>query len=524
MSLSENSLIFESRDAFLQQILDSVQAGICMLNRDMHIVFANAWMQKTYSSHVPLEGKPCYRVFQERPAACPFCPVLKTLVNGQVHFSDVPYTVHSHAKGILRATAYPILDASGRVQGVIKYCIDITEEVNSKKALRTEKEKFRLFADFTANWEYWVSTREEMIYTSPACEDITGYGPQEFIRDPHLLSRIVHPQDQHVFREHKNRFLPESNEYCEIQFRIITRNGETRWLHHQCRPVFDSRGNHLGRRVSHSDITRRIEAETREKERQEQLRQASKMASLGTLVAGVGHEINSPNNFIMLNTPLLQEVWNDVLPVLENHAREQGEFNLAGMPFSSMRRHVPELFNGIMEGSRRIKSIVSDLKDFARQTPLHTDQPVNINQVVEKSLSLMSQMIAKHTKNFQVVYGDDLPAVQGDFQKLEQVIVNLIINACQALDSRDQKISVRTGFDAEKNAAVIQVRDEGRGIDDSDRDRLLDPFFTTRLRDGGTGLGLSIASSIIQDHGGRLVFDSQPGQGTVFRVYLYPKK
>lgn len=1068
--------ILEPDNPFLKQVLDSMQAGISVLDTDLRIVAVNAWMEKMYAHHLPLQGKHCYRAYQERDRACPWCPVVKTLQSGQTSISRVPYTAEGEVKGHLEVSAYPMFSADGQLEGVIEYVRDITEQVQSREALEYEKEKFRLFADFTANWEYWISQEGQLIYSSPACRDITGYDPADFKQDPSLLDRLVHPRDRHLFTGHLEHVLPRGTSDCQLSFRIIDRHGRLRWVQHVCRAVFDSRGEYLGRRASNTeitlrkmaedslmerlkelnclyeisrlvnkdddlhtimdgvvdtipsglqypeqawirievsgqsfcthpssephciisqeivseseslgrvtvgyqqifpeedkgpflleevnlvqsiadllagfmgrrnmqkalleseeklrtileqtpalicrfqadgtieyvnqaycrffnksreeltgtnflelippedrdfvknhfnsltpdnpqvsyehrvqgpdgrlywqswvdqalfdsannlqayqsvgrditaqkeaeeelrlanrslrvlhltgeamaratdkawlwekvcrilvenggyvlawvglcgedgdnrvypvaqagyepgylehititrddsptgqgptgtairtgqtricrniltdpafapwrsqarkygyassislpliqnesvlgalniyarepdafdsreaellqrlaanlvfgmqaldtwnrleqsaqhleqaqavgkmgswnmdlngknfklskqayhileappgsritwemifsrvhpgdrervqqeweiamrkkqafdsvhrlqirdqvkwvrvqsilqtdsqgvpvqwlgvaqDITAQKEAEDREKERLEQLQQASKMAALGTLVAGVGHEINNPNNFIMLNAPMLRQIWDDALPVLEEYAREHGEFNLAGMPLSSIREHIPGLFTGIIDGSKRIKHIVSDLKDFARQSPLQSGQEADMNQVVEKALNLMGRMIAKYTDNFRVEYGENIPVVHGDFQKLEQVIMNLVINACQALTDRRGLVLVRTAYEPGEEAVLVEVRDEGRGIDPEQQERICDPFFSTRLKEGGTGLGLSITSSIVQDHGGRLEFDSSPGQGTTVRLYLYPQQ
>ena len=125
---------------------------------------------------------------------------------------------------------------------------------------------------------------------------------------------------------------------------------------------------------------------------QEQLFQASKMVALGTLVSGVAHEINNPNNFIMLNTPILREAWESTLPILEAHYKEHGDFLVGGMNYSTLREKAPLLFTGILDGSKRIMQIVQDLKSFIRKDISDMNQEVDINAVLESCLSLISNL------------------------------------------------------------------------------------------------------------------------------------
>ncbi|GAB6057825.1 hypothetical protein JCM31598_09420 [Desulfonatronum parangueonense] len=268
------------------------------------------------------------------------------------------------------------------------------------------------------------------------------------------------------------------------------------------------------------DITQHKTAVLKAGEQQEQLLQAAKMTALGTLVAGVAHEVNNPNNFIMLNAPLLEKSWQDAVPVLEAHQERHPEFTLAGIPFSQMRGYVAELFSGIHEGSKRIKRIVSELKNFARQAPPDMNQEVQLNQVIEAALVMLRKTITQHTNQFTVSLAPNLPLIRGDFQKLEQVVVNLLINACQALPHKDHCIALET-FPCNKGSQIaMRVTDNGCGIPPDIVGRICDPFFSTKQDHGGVGLGLTISMAVVQDHGGQMLFDSAPDLGTTVTVYL----
>jgi signal transduction histidine kinase len=308
-----------------------------------------------------------------------------------------------------------------------------------------------------------------------------------------MVPQAIHHSRQEIF-ERKGLMNPEDLE------RIIIY------------PVLEKGSNLWAVIVRISDITnvRRMETE---------LIQADKMISLGILVSGVAHEINNPNNFIMLNTPILWEAWKSIVPVIEKYYKEHGDFSLAGLPYSLMRDEIPLLFSGIKDGAIRIQRIVQDLKNFARQDNSDMTQYVNINQVIKNSIQMTENLINAKTKHFRVEYGSHLPMIRGNEQKLEQVMINLIQNACQAISDMEKGLFI-TSFFKKTGDIVIQVRDEGVGIPKNLLDRIMDPFFTTKRDVGGIGLGLAVSSNIVKAHNGKIEVSSEPGRGSVFRVLI----
>jgi signal transduction histidine kinase len=267
------------------------------------------------------------------------------------------------------------------------------------------------------------------------------------------------------------------------------------------------------------EIQAREEAQRQASLREQQLRQADKMVSLGILVSGVAHEINNPNGLIALNLGLLAEVWEKALPVLDEYHAQYGDFSLGLMNYSELRDQLPLILADAAAGSDRIRAIVDDLKGFSRQSEERLDEPVDVNQVVQSSINLVSSHLKKATHHLNVELGADLPVVHGNGRRLEQVLINLLLNACDALEGPQDSIGVRTMVSAE-GQAIIEVADTGRGIAAEDLPRIMDPFFTTRRSAGGTGLGLSVSAGIIDEHGGQLTFESIQGQGTTARILL----
>jgi len=268
------------------------------------------------------------------------------------------------------------------------------------------------------------------------------------------------------------------------------------------------------------EIAERMKSAEELQIRQKQLLHADKMTSLGVLVSGVAHEINNPNGLIQLSLPQLSKAYQSIEPILDSYYEQHGDFKLGWFDYSRMRHEIPKMLEEMLESSNRIKRIVEDLKDFARRNDSGLNDMVDLNEVVRSALRLVDNALHNATRNFKVTYGENLPRFRGNGHRIEQVVVNLVLNACQALTSVEQAIELRTYSLQEEGMVVLEVRDEGCGLDDETLSRITDPFFTTKRETGGTGLGLSVSDGIVKDHQGRLEFSSQPGQGMVVTLLL----
>jgi signal transduction histidine kinase len=248
----------------------------------------------------------------------------------------------------------------------------------------------------------------------------------------------------------------------------------------------------------------RVEERTAElRETQAQLTQAEKMKSLGQLVAGVAHELNNPIGFVHANLQLLDEY---VVKLLE--ARR------SGADVAPIREAIERLLMRSREGTERVKKIVHDLRVFSRMDRADL-QDADLNEEIERALTLMEPRLANEIA-VEREFGE-LPRVRCYAGQLNQVILNLLMNACDALGERGT-IRIRT---RRLGAGVrLEFSDDGPGIPPEVRSRIFDPFFTTKSIGAGTGLGLSLSHSIVERHGGRLVVDSEVGVGTTFAIDL----
>ena len=255
-------------------------------------------------------------------------------------------------------------------------------------------------------------------------------------------------------------------------------------------------------------------------EQQRKLLQADKMIALGTLVSGVAHEVNNPNNLIVFNAAILKRFMQDAIPILRKHAADNKDFKLSGLPFDEVEDQMTSLIEGIHQGADRIKNIISDLKEFSRDRSTLIKETFDIHEAASMAIKLVRHQISRSTGNFIEEYEEDLPLVKGNSQKIEQVIINLLINACQSLESHNQSIHLKVYESTDNNTVVVSIKDEGTGISEKDLSQIFDPFFTTRRDQKGTGLGLAISREIVKDHGGELKLTSTFGEGSLATIEL----
>lgn len=260
---------------------------------------------------------------------------------------------------------------------------------------------------------------------------------------------------------------------------------------------------------------------TEQRRLQQQLMQADKLASLGSLVAGIAHEINNPNNFITFNIPILEDYWKEAFPILDAYAANHPEWMLLGMTYTEFRLDVIKLLNNMEHGSERINNIVGELRNFARIQKDEFRALVDIHKLVDRVITLTGKQVGKLVKSYRVELADNLPEIPVNPARIEQVLINLVLNAAQAADKEDSYVLLSAKKDPLiPGQVVFAVEDNGCGMDDAVKARIFDPFFTTKDGVEGTGLGMSISYAIIQDHGGNISVTSLPGRGTTVNVTL----
>jgi PAS domain S-box-containing protein len=269
------------------------------------------------------------------------------------------------------------------------------------------------------------------------------------------------------------------------------------------------------------EIARLIEYKWTESElvkNRENLLHADKLSSIGVLSAEIMHEINNPNNFIALNSKIVAQAWSDIMPILDEYYRNNGDYAIAGLAFDEARAEIPRLLDGMSEGTERIRAITNRLQSFITRRGTAAFTLFNINDAIEKAIEFSKHLIVSSTDNFSVTLSKDQPMVRGDFFQIQQILINFITNACQALKTKADSIGVFSLLS--EKIVIVRVDDTGIGIDRNELARVTDPFYSTKRTSGCTGLGLSISNDIAMSHGGKIQLNSSPDNGTSAILFL----
>ncbi|MFQ5602707.1 MAG: PAS domain S-box protein [bacterium] len=390
------------------------------------------------------------------------------------------------------------------------------EHKEAEEALCESEERFRNLVENANDIIYSLTPDGKFSYVSPNWTDILGHEVQEVLGKS--FEPFVHPDDLEACQNFLHSVIESGKKQSGIEYRVRHKDGSWRWHISSASPLMDSEGrvlNFIG--IAH-DVTERKkfldaleEANRHLRETQSQLVQSEKMASLGMLVAGIAHEINTPIGAVHSMHDTLKRAVAKLKTVLkEQFSQEIYENHDIAMPLK-----IIDNANKVIEsGSARVTNIVRRLRSFARldEAELKT---VDIHEGLEDTLTLIHHEI-KHKIQVVKDYGKIKP-ISCYPGRLNQVYLNLFINAKQAIPDRGQ-IVVRTY--QKEQYVFIEIRDDGVGIPQEKISKIFDPGFTTKGVGVGTGLGLSICYQIIQDHKGIISVESEVGKGSKFTIAL----
>lgn len=373
------------------------------------------------------------------------------------------------------------------------------------------------------SWEWDIPN--DAITWSDELYRIFGLDKQTFHASYDGFLDRIHPED----RERVNQIVQDAygnHQPFAFEHRIVRPGGEVRTLHGRGRVVVDAKGQAARMMGTGQDITERKEIEAR-------LLMADRMASVGTLAAGVAHEINNPLSYIIGNLDLaLRDLPMVVETLVKTELRAVERFgvparqlwNEGGLVESSKRlKQTVEALDDALLGAERVRNIVRDMRTFSQVDDDHRDL-VYVQTLVESAISMAGNEIrhrARLVKSFS-----EVPLVHGNESRLTQVVLNLLTNAAHAIpEGRADKNEIRVStYTDERGRAVIEIKDTGSGMSPETFKRIFDPFFTTKPVGTGTGLGLSVCHGIVSSLGGEIDADTEFGQGSVFRVMLPPAR
>jgi len=417
---------------------------------------------------------------------------------------EMLYRVMRQHNGVrwVRHSAFPVQDTAGRLYRIVGFTEDVTEKVLMEQALRESEQKLRTIFNQSPDILMMVDQSDRILMLNRSLPQLSA--DKAVGQD----SGLLFPPELRDWYRHTLQQVQQSGEIDHIQYSLP----DGSWWEARIVPIIQAED---------MTATMIIAADITENRRLQFLAMHNaRLATLGVLAAGVAHEINNPNNAIMFNASILTRVWQDVTPILRTFARENGEFSLAGLSSTEACSTLSQLISDIRGNSDRITKIVENLKHLGRQDNTGLTETLNLNKILAATIMILHSEIKKRTDHFTLVVDEDLPPVLGNPQQLEQVFINILLNALQALPDRSRSVEVSAHPSSDGKQNIISFHDQGTGIPVENFDRLKDPFFTTRIDSGGTGLGLFISNDIILRHRGSIEFSSEFGVGTSVSVRL----
>ncbi|MBS3733107.1 MAG: PAS domain S-box protein [Desulfobacterales bacterium] len=478
-----------------RNLFELVPCEIAVLNTDFRLLHFNHRFAEKFN---PELGEYCFRACKGREQRCEPCPVEKTFEDGLAHFSEeTGYAKDGTTAYWLVVTSPQKDDDTGEVTGALEMTLDLTDLKLLEDKLKKSEKKYRDIFNNIANPIFVIDREDFTIYDcNKSVQGVYGYSKSEICGT--RFTDLFVADDRKYFEQlmktrneiHRARHLRKSEKALFVNMRISPSE-------------YEGKSVYL---VTTSDITQRLEAE-------QQLIQASKMATLGEMATGVAHELNQPLSVIKTASSYLMKKIKNNTPIDEQNLYTMAE---------EIDSHI-----------NRATKIINHMREFGRKSEIDTEN-INVNPVIEKAFEIFAQQLKLRGIDVAWELSPDLPGVKADASKLEQVIINLLVNARDAIEehwgqrpsdteTEDKKIWIRSHSDG--RFVTIEVEDTGSGIPPDLVEKIFEPFFTTKDTGKGTGLGLSISYSIIKEWGATIHAESGRSQGARFVIrFPVPKQ
>ncbi len=485
----------------IQRFIDSLPFRIMVVNRDMTIYRVN----QTFRDELNLKdkkviGEKCYKIRYGLDFPCNHVGrecYIKEFANTNVISTNILNIIHEYKNGsgeqkFDSITVTPIYDDMGDLCQIIEISIDVTEKVRLEKELIRSKTFFENVIKNSVDGIVFLDIKGNVLIFNEAMERLTGYSADEIINKGHLS----YFYDINLARENMRRM--RSNEYGPpgklnpISMTIKSKTGEEIPVTLTA-SIITIDGKEVGSVGVFRDMREINKMRKDLEDTRLQLIQSEKVASIGRMAAGVAHEINNPLSGILIYAELLQEE-------LKNNQR--------------LREDVQEIINQTL----RCKRIVSELLEFSRQS-IGKPSYFDLEELINFCLNILMKQALFHDIEVVKHIQSNMPKMYGDIGQLQQVFVNLFINAADAMEGKGI-LTIEVSFNQDSNKFIIKIADTGPGIPEELRDKIFEIFFTTKPAGKGTGLGLSISQNIVNLHGGSIRFKCPPDGGTVFIVEL----
>jgi PAS domain S-box-containing protein len=475
-------------------IMSAIGDGISIHDRTFTILYENKKQRDLMGVHV---GEKCYSAYQKRQDVCGGCPVALTFKDGKVHTVQREMQTDEGTR-YAEITASPLKDLTGKTIAGIEVVRDITERKIIEEELKKTGE----------NLEFLVRTAPVALYTSKASGDygatfiggsvksLLGFRQEDFTSNVSFWAEHIHPDDKERVFKNVSYLFEHGHHVHEYRFRHA--DGTYRWMHDECKLIYDNKGTPIQIIGYWIDITDY-------KKLEEQLSQAQKMEAIGQLAGGIAHDFNNILTAIIGFGTLLKT--------------ETDENDL-------QRYYTTQ----ILTAAERAVNLTQALLTFGRKQII-SPKPVNLNEIIKAIKNLLSRIIGEDVELSIFLTEKDL-TILADSGQIEQVLMNLATNARDAMQDGgrltiktdyielDNEFIMAHGYGTIASYAFISTEDTGQGMDEETKARIFEPFFTTKEVGKGTGLGLSMVYGIIKQHNGHINVYSELGKGTTFEIYL----
>jgi two-component system, LuxR family, sensor kinase FixL len=374
---------------------------------------------------------------------------------------------------------------------------DVARAAGLARELEISQKRLNLAADSAdlGMW-MWDIPRDEIWITDKG-RALFGFGAAEKL-DLDRFKNVLHPEDRQRVLDAVENTLRTGVDY-EAEYRIMLPQGQLRWIAGRGQVEFDRDGQPVRLRGAAFDITNRKQAELEAAQHRNEMAHLSRVTTLGELSGSLAHELNRPLGAILSNAQAAQRM-------LANGGVDVAEFR--------------EILNDIVSENKRAAEVIRRLRLWLQKGEVH-QHSLRINKVVRDVLKLIRTDLISQNVSVDTELARNLPIVTGDPVQLQQVLVNLMVNACDAMadcDPPERRLRIRTGFENGGDAVIVSVTDRGGGIQVKEVEQIFEPFFTTKAK--GMGLGLSVCRTIITAHRGKLWATSNSDRGATFHFTL----
>ncbi len=475
-----------------QSLFQQVPCIITVQDRNYRLIQYNREFSERFGQQL---GQPCYLAYKGRNEKCPDCPVELTFEDGLPHYSEEAGTNKDGTRAYWMVRTSPVKNATGEIVGAMEMSIDISRRKQLEERLAESETKYYAIFNNIPNPIFVLDIQNlKILDCNKSVIHVYGYQPNEIIGKSFLDLFLEEERELYAFKLLTSSVINQARHahrnggtlFVNIRFSSYTYSGEKVLL------------------VTTSDITKRLKAE-------QQLFQASKMATLGEMATGVAHELNQPLSVIKTASSFFMKKVDRKEPI-----KEEILYTLA----KEIDSHVD-----------RATRIITHMRQFGRKTEMILEK-VQINDILKKAYEIFSQQLK--ARGIQVTWDiqPDIPLILADPGRLEQVFINLILNARDAIEQKlesacaEKCLSIITlKTIANPKTVTVSISDTGTGIPLSDLDKIFEPFYTTKNVGKGTGLGLSISYGIIQECNGSIhAVNNDDGGATFILTFPVPEQ